>query len=284
MKYLLSIFVLCTLLLTASSSAAGLVVSDVVVPEVSPGSEALITLEIENTFERDVEDVSFSLNMRDLPLSIVGSSESTIEEIEEDESEDLSFRIRASPTAKPGDYQIPFTLTYLNATQPKTGTIGVRIKGNVELSTSLTTNTPVVGRSDRLGVKIINKGFADARYVTVRLIPTDFTLHSDEVVYIGDISANDFETATFDVRYTEQKPIATVSIEYRDFNNTLQTITLQEQLPLYTEEEAVRRGIIEKSKTPLYISGVVAVVLLWLLWRMIRRRRRLRKSMAASSP
>ncbi len=266
-------------LLTASVGAAGLIVSDVNAPEIVPGGEALVTIGIENTFGDDIEDVSFSLNLRDLPLSVVGSSETTIEEIEEDDSENIAFRIRASPTAKPGDYQIPFTLLYKNSTQTKTGSIGVRVKGTVELSASIITDTPVIEREDKISVKIINKGFADARYVTVTLIPIDFTINSDEIVYIGDISANDFETATFNVRYSSLKPIVTVIIEYRDFNNVLQTLKLQEQLEVYTEKDAVERGIIKKNMTPIYLGVISAIVVLWLIWRAIARRRRMKRSM-----
>src|SRR3989338_1012316 len=278
MKIAIICFVISVLMFAASVSAAGLIVSDVTAPEIVPGGEALVTIDIENTLSNDIEDVSFSLNLKDLPLSVVGSSETTIEEIEEDDSEDISFRIHVSPTAKPGDYQIPFTLSYKNSTQTKTGSIGVRVKGTVELSASMTTDIPVMGREDKVSVKIINKGFADARYVTVTLVPVDFTINSDEIVYIGDISANDFETATFNVRYTDLKPIATVNIEYRDFNNALQTLKLQEQLEIYTEKEAVERGIVKKNMTPVYIGVIVIVIILWIIWRTIARRRRMKRS------
>ena len=282
MKLAIVCFVISVFMFAASVSSAGLIVSDVTASEIVPGGEALMTIGIENTFDKDIEDVSFSLNFKDLPLSVVGSSENTIEEIEEDDSEDITFRIRASTTAKPGDYQIPFSLTYKNSTQTKTGSIGVRIKGTVELSASMTTDIPVIGREDRISVKIINKGFADARYVTVTLVPVEFTVNSDKIIYIGDISANDFETATFNVRYTDLKPIASVNIEYRDFNNALQTIRLQEQLEVYTEKEAVERGIVKKNMTPIYLGIIALVIVLWIIWRMVRRRRRLKKSMQAA--
>ncbi len=281
----LILFLLASVMLAASASAAGLVVSDVLAPELAPGAETLVRIEIENTFDRDIEDVSFSLNLQDLPLAVAGSSEATIEEIEDDDAEEVVFRIRASPTAKPGDYQIPFTLTHrnANATQVKAGMISLRVTGTVELAASFQQDTPVIGRTDRLSLKLINKGFADARYVIVRLQVNNLVLTSDDVVYIGDISANDFETATFDVRYTKEKPLVAATIEYRDFNNVLQTLQLQEQLTVYTEDEGRERGIIERSKTPMYITLAVILLAAWFIWRMVRRRRRLRRSTQAAA-
>lgn len=276
----LSIFTIAFMsLLAAHVSAAGIVVTDVQAPELLPGSDGPLVIELKNTFERDIEDVSFSLALQGLPLSTIGSAEQTAEEIEEDEKEDFVFRLRASPTAKPGDYLIPFTLIHKGADKPKTGTISVRVKGTVEISASVSTQTPVAGRKDKLTVKVMNKGYADARYVSVRLVPSGLLLRSDEQLYIGDVAADDFDTASFDVFYTSEKPAVSVIVEYRDFNNSQQSATFTQPLIVYTEKEAAAKGIIERSLLAWYVAAAVLLVVLWMLWRAFRRRQRMRRSL-----
>ena len=263
--------------------AEGLIVNDVTISDIAPGEETQLRITLRNISSDSLEDVSLALNLQGLPLSIVGSSESTLDEINDGDKEDFVFRIRASSTAKPGDYSIPYTLSTPNATKPKTGTIGIRIKGDVQLSTLVTAETPVLNQKGKLSLKLVNKGLADARYVSVTLAPNGFTLLSEQTVYIGDISANDFETATFDVRYTSTDPVATARIEYRDFNNVVQTKTLAEPFLVYTQDEAIKQGILAKNNAPLYIGVILALLVLWLIWRSIRKRCRMRKSMQSAA-
>ena len=279
----LALSILSLSLLGMPASAAGLVVTDVSVPDVAPGGETTLLVTIKNTFEKDAEDVSLSLNLQGMPLSTSGSTEQTAEEIEEDEKEDFVFRVRASPTAKPGDYLIPFSIVHRGADKPKTGTLSIRVKGNVELSASVSTQTPIVNRKDKLTIKVMNKGFADARYVSVKLVPSGLLVRSDEQVYIGDLAADDFDTASFDIIYTSDKPAVSAFVEYRDFNNSQQSITFTQPLALYTEKEAAAKGIIERALWPRYVAAAVALVVLWMLWRAFRRRQRMRRSLQAAA-
>lgn len=286
MKILLRFLITGALILVLGSilvSAEGLIVTDASAPDLAPGEQGRVEFVIKNTFSNDVEDVSLSLNLQGLPLSVVGSSESTIEEIEEDEEEETAFLLRASPTAKPGDYQIPYTLTFKNSTRIKSGTLGIRIKGSVNLSLSLTAESPVVEQQGRLSFKIINTGFADARYVSLKIATEGLTLRSEETVYIGDVSANDFETATFDVMYENINPVIRTTLEYLDFSNAKQTRTTLESPKIYTRDEAIGKGIIAKSNTFLYVSIIVVLLLVWLVWRAIRRRRRMKRSLQSGA-
>lgn len=271
--------VLFFLLVASQASALSIISADI--PDVAPGEVTELSVLVKNTLERDVEDVSVALNLQGLPFNTIGSSEATVREIEEDESERFVFSLRASPTAAPGDYQIPFTATYKNASKSKTGTFGVRIKGSVDLSVLATAEKPVIGQKDKLTLKVINKGTAEARYVALTLFPSGLSLASDSTVYIGDISADDFESAVFDVLYETDDPVIEARMEYRDFNNALQVQRIVKGVETYTREEAIKRGIIKRDYTLWYILGVVLLIALWLLWRSYRRRQRMKRSMQA---
>ncbi|MBI2632497.1 hypothetical protein HYW75_05825 [Candidatus Pacearchaeota archaeon] len=274
---ILSAFLL-ILLLTINVKAQTLSIINVDAPKLTPGAEGLLRIEIENPLEDDIEDVSLTLDTRNLPLSIVGSSEFSVDEIQGEESDIFAFTIRAATTADAGDYQILFSLDYKGATKPKTGSIGVRIEGNVELGSSVSTDNAIVGREGKITLKIINKGFADARYVSVKLIPNNYIIKSEDEIYIGDIDANDFETASFDVIYQRKNPTINAEVTYKDFENNDKVLIIDKVINVYTKEEALEKGIIKKNNTVLYIILIILIIIGWFVIRSVRRRMRKKKS------
>jgi len=216
-------------------------------------------------------------------LSSLGSSEDVLDNLNGDEDDSFSFDIRASSTAEPQDYKVPYTLTYKGQATPMKGVVTIRVIGNVELNVFASTKTPVVSSSDELTIQITNTGFADARYVSVQLFPAGFFLLSDDNVYIGDISSDDFQTAVFNIKYTSETPTAEAIIEYLDFNNQKQTMVFKQNIELYTQKEAINAGIISTNNTGIYITGLVLIILIWIIWRAIRKRLRKRRSMQRES-
>src|SRR3989304_9317305 len=82
--------------------------------EIAPGEIAKITIEIENIFNSDVENVNIALDLSGaVPIApYQGSSEESIDEIKEGDEEKFSFSIIALPEASPGIYKIPVKITY----------------------------------------------------------------------------------------------------------------------------------------------------------------------------
>lgn len=273
-------FILIIFLAQASSALA---IKSVDAPNLFPGQEAEIRIEVENTLDKNIEDVSFSLNFVGLPLSSIGSSEDVIDKLDENEDDAFVFKIRASSTAEPQDYKVPYTLSYKGITSPRTGVITIRVVGNAELSVLASAKTPVLGYNDELTIKIINKGFANARYSSVKLFPIGFSLYSDDTVYIGDISSDDFETAIFNVKYTSESPSVEALIEYLDFNNQKQSIAFKQNLKIYTQKEAISEGIISKNNTSTYIFSIIILIVLFFIWRAIRKRIRKKRSLQRES-
>ncbi len=274
------IFIVLTIaLLFQFAQAQTLSIISVDAPKLAPGTEGTLRIEIENPLNEDIEDISLSLDTRNLPLSIVGSSEFSVDKIKNDESDIFVFTIRAAATSKAGDYQIPFSLDYKGAVKPKTGSIGVRIEGSVELETTVSTDNAIVGREGKITLKIINRGFADARYVSIKLIPNNYIIKSEEEIYIGDINANDFETANFDVIFQRKNPKINAEVVYRDFDNNNKNLIIDRSINVYTEEEALEKGLIKKNNFGLYIVLIILIIIIWLIIRSIRKRLRKKKSM-----
>ncbi|PIN93082.1 hypothetical protein COU54_04385 [Candidatus Pacearchaeota archaeon CG10_big_fil_rev_8_21_14_0_10_31_24] len=285
MKTLYILTLISLALILFSSHASAIVITNVQVSDIFPGQESDLRISFENNLNENIEEVSMLLNLQGLPISSIGSSEDNIGDIDEGDDGLFVFKLRAASTAEPRDYQVPYTITYLrevnDALKPesKSGTLGVRITGNVILTSSIRPEKPVLNQEDTLIIKIINTGFAGARFVTVNLVTQGLILNSDPLVHIGDIRADDFETVSFNVIYTSESPKIEAIIKYKDFDNNDKTLVSSETLTIYNQEQAIKRGIIAKNNTPQIIITIVILIILWLIWRAIKKRRRLKRSM-----
>ena len=106
--------------------ASAMTINSVSVDNISPGTEGVIRIEVENTLNELAKDINLNLNFQGLPFIPVGSSSGGVDELKEDDEENFAFRIRASNDVAPGDYQIPYVLTFRINSGPQTreGSIG----------------------------------------------------------------------------------------------------------------------------------------------------------------
>src|SRR3989344_5796103 len=223
--------------------ASAVMINSIDVPQLAPGQEGQIRIEIENILTEDVQDVSLSLSFTNLPFIPIGTSEQSVDEIQEDDEENFVFRIKANSNTIPSDYEIPYTLKYeVNGeAKERKGTIGVSVSAQV--------------------------------------LPDGLTLLSEDEVYIGEVASDDFETAAFDVLFNKVNADLTAIVEYKDFDNKLVTETINLPVTVYSKEKALELGIIQPNKVPYYIGGIVLIIILFIIYRSIKKRRRLRRSM-----
>ncbi len=261
------------------ASVSALTITSVDAPTLAPGQEGPLSITIKNTLGFDIKEVSISLDFSSLPISSVGSSEDSVDRIDRNDRETFSFTIRAETNAKTGDYNIPYSLTYKNTTSVKRGTIGIRISAQPELSYSASLETPIQGEKTKLSIKIVNKGLGEARFVSFSLSPFGYTLLSEKEVYLGSISSDDFQTAVFDVIFTSQKPSLTGTLSYTDDSNRKVDVPISLPLTVYSRDVAIQKGIISKSKLPMYIGTILVIIIIWIFWRLIAKRRRMQRSL-----
>lgn len=263
------------------SFANALTITDVSYSDFSPGEEKLITIKIENNLGEDVTDVYIGLVFTGKPFIPVGSSEDSADEILDDDNENFKFKIKASNDIKPGDYEIPYKLNYKDESgivKQATGSIGVSVSGNPELDFVLLKENPVVGQKGKITLKIINSGFGDAKFVSVKLIPAGFTLLSEDQIYIGSINSDDFETAVFEVIFKQESTIVSAVVDYTDFDNKKITKNVNLPLDVYSKERAIELGIIKKSNTLFYLILLIIFGVVWWVYRIFKKRARLRKA------
>jgi len=277
LKILFGAFVLVVLTLSLISAMS---VKTVDAENFQPGSEQEISIDVKNNLNDDAGDASLSLDLKDLPFTIINYDDEAID-IDSDDTESFDFTIKASNSAEAGDYQIPYTLSYsINSTTQtlKNGTFILTIEAEPELSYSISTETPVVGSQGKIKLTIVNKGLGDAKFVSITLIPEGYTLLSEENNYIGTINSDDSETISMDVIFKQENPTFTAQIEYKDFDNQEVTKTITLPVTIYSQEEALQMGIIQQNNTFVYIVLGAVLILIWVIVRKIRKKKRMNKA------
>ncbi|MFH1290497.1 MAG: hypothetical protein ABIH92_03750 [Nanoarchaeota archaeon] len=274
------LFTLTLVVIFSLSLTSAVIINSVQATDLAPGQEGQIEIEVENILDKDAIDVSLTLNFQGLPFIPLGTSEQSINEIDEDDEEEFIFRLRASNNIEPGDYEIPYTLSYEvdDDERSRSGTIGIKVSADPDLTFSIDTTNPIQNRQGKLTVKIINKGFFDARFVSLKVIPDGFTLLSDDEAYIGEIESDDFETESFDVIFKNLDANVFLIVEYKDFDNNPVVENIELPLQVYSEQQALEFGLITQSKTASYVIGIIVIIVLIIIWRSWRRRARRKKS------
>jgi len=241
-----------------------------------PGEEGKVSVELHNNNNFDVEFVSMALNLEKIPFITVGSSEKSIDEINEDDKESVTFTIKPSTGIIPGDYEIPYTLKYANVDTgiitTKTGSFGLRVNAKTELAFSVESKNNIINQKGKITLKIINKGLGEVKFVSAQVFPQGYDLLSTDTIYIGNIASDDSDTASFDVFFNTLSPFVYAKITYKDLDNKDQSKTVTLPVNVYTQKKALELGIIQKSNTILYIGIIIVLLIIWFVYRKIKKR------------
>ncbi len=274
-------FIALGILILLSLSLASAVILDSVSQEtLYPGETARVSLDIKNTFDDDIEDVSVSLILDNTNFITVGSSEDSEDKIKDDDSETFSFDIKASSSISPGDYNLPYRITYTfedNKTT-KTGSFGITVSARTELEYTIETEDNIVGNTGKVSLKIVNKGLGDIGFVSVKFVSVNgFEILSTKEEYIGTVRSDDFETASVDVLFKTTLGQVTTIVTYKDFENKAHSETLIFPVEIYSREKALEIGLIKKNNTIWYIVIAVLVIAIWIIYRKIKKARKKKK-------
>ena len=262
--------------LLALSVVNALSVDSVFVDSVSPGEEGVIRLNLQNDGSRDVDFVSFSLKFLDSEIIPIGSSEAFVNEIKEDEDETFAFRFRVSNNLAAGTYTLPYSIKYEenNNIKEQNGVIGIVVSANPEIEIVVDSQNAIIGREERLNVRAINRGLADARFFYLFLESEDISILSENSEYIGSIDSDDFETSNFDVIYNEKFNSLKIVATYKDFNNNDKEIIKIVTIRANTLDEAIEKGILKKNNGFTYVGIILLLLLFGIVYRKIRKRKK----------
>ena len=245
-----------------------------------PGEEGRISLNVDNNENFDIESISVALVLSQVPFTSVGSSVRDIDDIRENKDDSVSFTLRASTDIAPGDYDIPYTVKYLNAddnTENFTtqGSFGIRVSAKTDLDFSVETReTAILGKEGQISVEIINQGLGEVKSVSIQVFPQGFELLSADKIFVGSIDSDDSDNAVFDVIFKSKNPTVSAKISYKDFDNNDKVENIVLPLRVYTEDEAIELGLMSKSNVMTYFFIIIVLLVIWYIWRRIKKRRK----------
>ncbi|MFA4952632.1 MAG: hypothetical protein WC584_00240 [Candidatus Pacearchaeota archaeon] len=257
-----------------------------------PGEQGNVKIKVENNENFDIESVSVGIVLStvtqtgeivSLPFSVVGSSEKSLDDLNEDDDDSATFTIKASTDIKPGDYNIPYVVKYTNIDTEekvqKQGSFGIRVSAKTDLDFGVEVNganteSAIVGQQGKITLEIINRGLGDLKSVSVVATPNGYDLISKEKVFVGTVSAEDSDTISWDVLFKTKNPTLNVVITYNDFDNKAQTKTISLPLQVYTRQEALQLGLIKKSNTGIYVGVIIILIIVWFVYRKIKKSRK----------
>ncbi len=201
--------------------------------EVSPGKQATIDIELKNTEDITLRDVSVKLELKkivgttiaDIPLIPLNSAtEKQIVKLNPGEKNSVVFKIKTYPTATPGYYKIPLTISFYDDQGEKTVKeeyIGLIIKAEPELEVYLDKNSVnKESLSGSISLKFVNKGINDLKFLDVKILSDDsYDVLNNDQEYIGDLDSDDYRTETFDLKIHKSSVPLKVQVSYKDTNN-----------------------------------------------------------------
>tara|TARA_Y100000310_G_scaffold279332_1_gene298373 strand:- start:41 stop:931 length:891 start_codon:yes stop_codon:yes gene_type:complete len=278
---LLGLMLFSTISFAIISSVSALTIDSVTIKdEIQPGKTTRITMGLENDADEDIEDVSVTLDLTDVPFAPFDSaSEYSIEEIEEDDTEYAEFEIIALNNAQAGIYKIPVKITYIQDGDDKTknSLISVVVDSKPEIDASIEDGLLLKGQDNEFFIKITNKGLSDAKFVEIEIGQGQYNLLVGNKQYIGDIDSDDFDSVkvnAFFNRNVGNSVNLPVTVIYKDDLNKEYRETFNLNLQVYTEDRAVELGLMEKSFNSGYVVGIVFIIVLYLVYRRLRKKAR----------
>ncbi len=290
-KQIITLIFLILLSLVFVSSVQALVINSVsTVPgQIAPGETSNIRLGLENNGEGDIEDLSVALDLSDVPFAPYASaSEFDIDVIKEGKTKYAEFKIIALNNAESGIYKIPLKISYYDENREKAtkeSLISITVNSEPIIGISLEDGLLLKGTENEIQVKIVNKGLSNVRFLEVEAKGgTYYSVLSQKNVYIGDIDSDDFDSVNFKIYFKENAPSTIklpITVFYKDAVNNEYKEEFSLSLKVYSQEEAIRLGLLKKSNTITYVIVIVVLIVIYIVYRNIKKRIKLKKAKAA---
>ncbi|MBR9692946.1 hypothetical protein GOV07_03390 [Candidatus Woesearchaeota archaeon] len=259
-------------------SALSIVSVETVPKVITPGSEAIINIELENVGTTLLRNLEVKLDLSAVSLAPSGGSDSiTIATRSGNKKGVVPFGVVAYPDAESGTYRIPITLTYEDEQgneKVQEETIGIQIGSEPELLVYIEQNgLSKDTMSGTVVVKFVNKGLSEIKLLEMEVIENDDVevLSESSLIYVGNIDEDDYESADIALKISKSPTTLPIRIAYRDALNT----PYEEVIEL--ELDATNGNGKHGSSTWMWIVIVVVIGGAFWWWRKRKNAKKSRK-------
>lgn len=264
----------------------------------APGSEVEMKIKVKNLANSLLKDVKVNLvllkavqtttsfSYEERPFSALGSTnEKIIANLGPKAEKEINFRLVVDSDAAIGIHKIPITITYsdrLGTSYSKDIAATLKVGETPDFIVNLeASDIKKAGTKGTIDVQFINKGSSDLGFLYMRLGESnDYEILSSKEIYLGNIDSDDYDAAEFEIYVNgeaEKDIMIPVTVEFRDAFNNLYSKEHNIELKLYSEEEALKYGMVQKSNSMgIFITLLIVIVGIF-GYRIIRKRRKNKK-------
>jgi hypothetical protein len=250
--------------------------------ELEPGSNAILSIQIENEASIPLRDISAKLDLSgtDVPfVPLEGSTEKRISLLGGKASETLNFKISALASAEPKAYKIPLEIAYkddLGNAYTLDDTVGVMVSAKpsleayVEESKILRDNT-----GGTILVKVVNSGLSAAKFLSVKALDTpSVRVVEPRAYYVGTLASDDFETIEYKlfVSGAGEKAVMPIVFTYRDANNNQYEQQAAVEIKLYSDAEISQLQLEPQSGTN-WLIVIILIAAAFLAYKFFLKKR-----------
>jgi hypothetical protein len=246
------------------------------------GGTGSLDVNVMNVGGGNARQVGVTLNASS-PFTILSSSESYAGNMVGLSNRTLSYVISVSSGARPGAYEIPVEIKYVNSTGGDVTvkkTLGVEVTGEPEISVMLDKSDLLkAGASGAITLSVINNGFLDAKFLSIELRPSaEYSVEEPSKIYLGNLASDDFENQEFTVKVgadaKEGKLPLRAIVEYRKENsNRVETLDTQVSVSVLSDDEYARlsKANGNGSSALTFVLAIPALVVAYLvLWVLVK--------------
>lgn len=269
--------------INVKSNDASLTITEVEVDKISPGEEGSISVTIKNNADIVLRNIAMQLNMVtvqgstiiDLPFIPTNSAtEKKITKLNPGEITKIDFDVSAYPSATPGYYKLPLTITFFDEQGTETESqdyVGVVVDANPELKVFLEESKLYEGANQGdITLKFVNKGINDLKFLDVTLLEDEgYEVIGHSANYIGDLDSDDYRSDTFTIKANEENVELKVDVTFKDENNKDYKETIS--VPLRYGHQS---GNGDKNYTGTIVIILLVVIVGIILWRRRSKKRR----------
>lgn len=258
-------------------------VTDVSYESMAPGTTVSLSMQVSNMGGAAADDVSVTLDVSD-PFTVIKSSEKYIGDIKSRETKNIEFEIMVDADADIKAYKLPLTIGYFDPAGVKQEAgkeIGVQVTGKPEIKVTLDeADFFTAGSKGTVSINVINKGFADVRFLNLKLLPTDdYAVLSKDEVYIGNLDSDDTDSEEFEIQ-VKQVPAGkiplTVKVTFKEKNSNVDhNESMEAELTILSKAEYAQKNPTNGSTTLLItaigalIGIVVLILVLWFIYKLL---------------
>lgn len=244
-----------------------LAVQDVNLSEkVAPGSSERMELTLQNMADSYLKNVEVKLDLSDsIPLATQDSAVKNLEKISPGNRSKVAFNLQVDESAENGVIRLPIQITYENEAGTEftqdTST-AVVVGGKPQLEVGINSEGQLApGSTHKVTLRVVNRGYGSAEFTELRLEGgQNYEVVSSNSVYLGEMDADDYQTAEFDLYIEKGAESLSIPVEldYRSERSQKQTETLEPRL--YTQSELKKYGL-AGGGSPVVIGAVLVLIL-----------------------